>query len=60
MEGGKSHVGAGITDSQQGSFNEFLVEAAGKAKVEVNPRFGTYDTTGDTPQVVPPKAPAAK
>ena len=54
----KDQVKTAITDSQQGAFNEFLTEASTKAKVEVNPRFGTFDTSGQQPQVVPPKAPA--
>lgn len=55
----KDKVRAAVTDTQQGPFNEFLTAAATKAKVEVNPRYGTYDTTGQQPQVVPPKAPSA-
>jgi parvulin-like peptidyl-prolyl isomerase len=54
----KEDVKAKITDSQQGAFNEFLTNASTKAKVEVNPRFGTFDTTGQQPEVVPPKTPA--
>jgi parvulin-like peptidyl-prolyl isomerase len=55
----KDQVRQAMTDSQQGPFNEFLQNASTKADVEVNPRYGTYDTTGDRPQIVPPKAPAA-
>jgi foldase protein PrsA len=54
----KDQVKSAITDSQQGAFTQFLTEASTKAKVEVNPRFGTFDTTGQQPQVVPPKSPA--
>ena len=52
-------VKTAITDSQQGPFNEFLTNASTKAKVEVNPRYGTYDTSGQQPEVVPPKTPDA-
>jgi parvulin-like peptidyl-prolyl isomerase len=55
----KDQVKQAITDSQQGPFNDFLSKASTKAKVEVNPRYGTYDKSGDSPQVVPPKAPDA-
>jgi hypothetical protein len=55
----KEDVRAAITDGQQGPFNEFLTQASTKAKVEVNPRYGTYDTSGQQPEVVPPKAPDA-
>jgi parvulin-like peptidyl-prolyl isomerase len=54
----KDQVKTAITDSQQGPFNEFLTNASTKAKVEVNPRYGTYDKSGQSPEVVPPKAPA--
>jgi parvulin-like peptidyl-prolyl isomerase len=54
----EDQVRTAITDSQQGPFNEFLTTASTKAKVEVNPRFGTYDKTGESPEVVPPKTPA--
>ncbi len=55
----KEQVRTAITDSQQGPFNEFLTEASSKAKIEVNPRYGTFDKSGQSPEVVPPKAPAA-
>jgi foldase protein PrsA len=55
----KDQVKSAITDSQQGAFTQFLTEASTKAKVEVNPRFGTFDTSGQQPEVVPPKAPAS-
>jgi foldase protein PrsA len=55
----KEEVRSAITDSQQGPFNDFLTKASTKAKVEVNPRYGTYDTTGQAPEVVPPKTPEA-
>ncbi|MEY2419219.1 MAG: hypothetical protein QOG90_1899 [Actinomycetota bacterium] len=55
----KEEVKSAITDSQQGPFNDFLTKASTKAKVEVNPRYGTYDTSGQQPEVVPPKTPDA-
>jgi foldase protein PrsA len=55
----KEDVKSAVTDSQQGPFNDFLTKASAKAKVEVNPRYGTYDTTGQQPEVVPPKTPDA-
>jgi len=54
----KDQVETAITDSQQGPFNEFLTTASNKAKVEVNPRYGSFDKSGESPEVVPPKAPA--
>ncbi len=54
----KEEVRQAITDGAQELFNEFLGKASSNAKVEINPRFGTYDKTGDSPQVVPPKAPS--
>lgn len=55
----KEQVKTAVTDGQQGPFNEFLTSASSKAKVEVNPRYGSYDTSGQSPQVVPPKTPNA-
>jgi hypothetical protein len=55
----KEQVKSAITDSQQGPFNEFLTSASNKAKIEVNPRYGKFDTSGESPEVVPPKAPTA-
>jgi hypothetical protein len=48
-----------MTDGQQGAFNEFLSAASKKGDIEVNPRYGTYDTSGQSGSVVPPKAPNA-
>jgi hypothetical protein len=55
----KEEVRSAVTDNQQGAFNEFLTTASSKAKVEVNPRYGSFDKTGQSPEVVPPKAPSA-
>jgi PPIC-type PPIASE domain len=49
---------------QQGggnSLNTWLLQAIGKAKISVNPRFGHFQRTvsqGELPHVVPPAAPA--
>ncbi|HUR76442.1 MAG TPA: peptidylprolyl isomerase [Acidimicrobiales bacterium] len=53
----EEQVKSAITDSQQGPFNEFLNNASTKSEIEVNPRYGKYDTSGQSPEVVPPKAP---
>jgi parvulin-like peptidyl-prolyl isomerase len=53
----KDQVRQALTDDASVPFTDFLRTASAKAKVEVNPRYGTYDTTGDLAQVVPPKAP---
>lgn len=53
----EEQVREAVTSDAQGPFNEFLGEASADAKVEINPRYGTFDKSGDSPQVVPPKAP---
>lgn len=40
-------------------FSNWLVDALRKAKIEVNPKYGTFDPTGNNPGVVPPRAPSA-
>jgi foldase protein PrsA len=55
----KEEVKSAITDQQQGAFSQFILEAATEADVEVNPRYGSFDKTGQSPTVVPPKGPAA-
>ncbi|HUR77505.1 MAG TPA: peptidylprolyl isomerase [Acidimicrobiales bacterium] len=55
----EEQVRSAITDSQQGPFTEFIVNASTKAKVEVNPRYGSFDKSGQQPEVVPPKSPSA-
>ena len=55
----QEEVRSAITDNQQGAFNEFLTNASNEAKVEVNPRYGKFDTSGQSPEVVPPKSPTA-
>ena len=55
----KDEVRQAFTSSQQGPFNSFLTNASTKAKVEINPRYGTFDKSGESAQVVPPKTPDA-
>jgi foldase protein PrsA len=55
----KDEVRTAMTEGEQGAFNEFLSKASKTADIEVNPRYGTYDTTGTAGDVVPPKAPDA-
>lgn len=45
--------------ANQERFTLWLQEAVKKAKIEVNPKYGKFDTTGDTPRVVPNAAPAS-
>ena len=44
--------------ASQSGFDDFLREASEKAKVEINPRYGRFDRSGDSPQVVPPDTPS--
>ena len=55
----KEQVREAVAGSGQSGFNDFLSKASAKAKVEINPRYGSFDRTGDSPQVVPPKTPDA-
>jgi hypothetical protein len=41
----------------QAEFSNFLQEALAKAKISVNPRYGTFSKDGQQPGVVPPGAP---
>jgi parvulin-like peptidyl-prolyl isomerase len=45
--------------AQEGSdaFTAWLSKAVGKAKVDVNPKYGRFSKEDDQPQVVPPEAP---
>lgn len=54
----EEQVREAVTADAQAPFNEFLSDASANAKIEVNPRYGSYDKTGDSPQVVPPKLPS--
>jgi len=53
----KEQVRQAVAGSGQSGFNDFLAKASTKAKVEVNPRYGKFDRSGDSPQVVPPETP---
>lgn len=55
----KEEVRSTLTDSEQGAFTQWLTEVSTKADIEVNPRYGTFDTSGQAPEVVPPKTPDA-
>lgn len=54
----KEQVREALTQNGQSAFSDFLRKASLSAKVDVNPRYGTYDRTGETGRVVPPKAPS--
>lgn len=54
----KEEIRQALVDDQQGPFTDFLRKATLDAKIEVNPRYGSYDRTGEVGQVVPPKAPS--
>jgi parvulin-like peptidyl-prolyl isomerase len=41
----------------QAGFSDFLQKALSKAKISVNPRYGTFSKDGQSPGVIPPKAP---
>lgn len=54
----KEQVRQALTDNSQDLFTDFLSKATLNAKVEINPRYGSYDRTGSAGHVVPPKAPS--
>lgn len=39
------------------ALTDFIDGKVKKAKIKVNPRYGTFDTEGESPGVVPPKSP---
>jgi hypothetical protein len=41
----------------QAGFSEFLQKALAKAKITVNPRYGTFSKDGQSPGVIPPSSP---
>ena len=47
-----------LTESGQEKLLTWLQETVGKAKIEVNPRYGTFNKEGTSPGVVPPARPA--
>lgn len=54
----KEEVRNALTQDSSVAFTDFLKNASAKAKIEVNPRYGTYEPGGDLVQVTPPKAPS--
>ena len=42
--------------NQQG-FSDFLQKALAKAKITVNPRYGRFSKTGQSPGIIPPESP---
>lgn len=47
-----------LTTDGQEKLLTWLQETVGKAKIVVNPKYGTFDKTGASPGVVPPARPA--
>ena len=56
----KAHVKTALNTESQNSFRDFLGKAATKAKVKVDPRYGTFEPgqSGAAPEVIPPQAPS--
>ena len=53
----KEQVREAVANSGQSAFNDFLDKTSKNAKVEINPRYGTFDRSSGQGQVVPPKSP---
>lgn len=47
-----------LTEGGQQKVLELLQEAAKKADIEIDPKYGTFNKEGDAPAVVPPQAPS--
>jgi parvulin-like peptidyl-prolyl isomerase len=47
-----------LTDNGQEKLLTWLQQTIGKAKIEINPRYGTFNKEGASPGVVPPARPA--
>lgn len=47
-----------MVQASQSGFDDFLSEASAKADVEVNARYGRFDRSGNSAQVVPPDTPS--
>ena len=47
-----------LTTSGQEKLLTWLQETVGKAKIEINPKYGTFNKEGSSPGVVPPARPA--
>jgi foldase protein PrsA len=55
----RTQVKTNLNNESQNKFREFLAEAAQKAKVTVDPRYGTFKAEPPgAPEVVPPDTPA--
>ncbi len=57
----RTQVKTNLNNESQNKFREFLGKAAQKAKVTVDPRYGTFKAdpgSNAAPEVVPPQAPA--
>jgi parvulin-like peptidyl-prolyl isomerase len=57
-EEAKDAVREKMTVGGQEKLLTWLQETVTKAKIEVNPKYGTFDKEGDSPGVVPPERPA--
>jgi foldase protein PrsA len=54
----KDQVRQKLTTSGQEKLLNWLQDTVGKAKIVVNPKYGTFDKSGSSPGVVPPARPA--
>jgi parvulin-like peptidyl-prolyl isomerase len=62
LEESSDQIRQQLEQQSQGAVQTFLEEQLGKAKIKVNPRYGTFakgdPTKGEQPGVVPPEGPA--
>ena len=54
----KDQVRQKLTTAGQEKLLNWLQETVGKAKIVINPKYGTFDKAGSSPGVVPPARPA--
>lgn len=54
----KDQVRQKLTSNGQEKLLNWLQDTVNKAKIVVNPKYGTFDKTGSSPGVVPPSRPA--
>ena len=47
-----------LVQASQSGFDDFLSEASAKAKIEINPKYGRFDRSATSPQVVPNDSPS--
>jgi foldase protein PrsA len=58
LEDVRAQIESELQQQGSGALNDWLAEALTKAKVKVNPRFGSWDANAlPIPKVVPPQAP---